>query len=322
MAELDDETPQFGARLAQQTMMIREAQANRFPIGCRVEVRDSKDEDWAAGSVTSLMSDGRPRVQRDGDRPSYPYNEVRSLGPADNPKETMFERQLSADGTEEEFIARCLAKNLTRDLAKYTVEKHDNKFWVKVLGSAGEPAPHRASFARVVIDEVLPKSKRDEDQMSVVKAFKLCDLKAELLEVLDRMCLHSKDFTENSLRNRNLQNLLLLTCADLRDSKLMHYIDTLNHYDAAEIGGLLVEKGCFEEAHACYAKQAQRERVMADKVRLDMLAIEVLIANIQDLDRASNYAEFADHPQVWQRFAKVKHAATAKAKKKAAEGGL
>jgi len=49
---------------------------------------------------------------------------------------------------------------------------------------------------------------------------------------------------------------------------------------------------------------------------------QVLIENIKDLDRASNYAEFADHPLVWQRFAREKHAQTAKAKALAAAAGM
>jgi len=234
------------------------------------------------------MNDGRPRVQRDGDRPSYPYNEVKSSGndlaaaaaeAGGASKKSLFQRQLSADGTDEELVQKCLDKNLLEDLARYAVEKRDNKFWVKVLGEKETPEkpapPQRAKVIRFVLDKVLPKTKNDEERMSVVKALKHAEMSAELVELLDTMLVQGRDFHENSLRNRNLQNLLLLTSGRCCPERLMGYVDSLSHYDYLEVADIMVAEGHFEEAHAVYSKFAQRERTTEDKVKLDLKAIEV-----------------------------------------------
>lgn len=95
---------------------------------------------------------------------------------------------------------------LFKHQARYLVERQDAELWAMVLNEENE-------FKRQVIDQVvqtaLPEVKNPEEVSSTVKAFMAADMPNELIELLEKIVLDSKN-TEFS-ENRNLQNLLILT---------------------------------------------------------------------------------------------------------------
>lgn len=74
----------------------------------------------------------------------------------------------------------------------------------------------------------------------------------------------------------------------------MDYITRLDNYDAPDIANIAVGAELYEEAFAIYKKYEQHAN-----------GIAVLLDNIGDLDRAYDFAERVDLPEVWSRLAKA-----------------
>jgi clathrin heavy chain len=159
--------------------------------------------------------------------------------------------------------------------ARYLVEEQDTNLWAKVLSPSNE-------YRRQVIDEVvqvaLPETKRADMVSSTVKAFMEADLPNELIVLLEKIVLQG---TEEEFRtNRNLQNLLLLTAIKADKGRVMEYIEQLDAFDAREIAEIAIDAYLFEEAFVIYKK-----------FRLNVKAIQVLVKNIKNLDRAVDFAD-------------------------------
>jgi clathrin heavy chain len=116
------------------------------------------------------------------------------------------------------------------------------------------------------------------------------DLPNELIELLEKIVLENSSFSDN----RNLQNLLILTAIKADKSKVMDYINRLNNYDFMDIAGIAVGAELFEEAFTVYKKY----NVSAN-------AIGVLLDNLNSLDRAFEFAERLNQPEVWSRLARA-----------------
>ncbi|RKP27400.1 armadillo-type protein, partial [Syncephalis pseudoplumigaleata] len=108
--------------------------------------------------------------------------------------------------------------------------------------------------------------------------------------LLDKIILENSAFSDN----RSLQNLLILTAIKSDKSRVMDYITRLDNYDAPDVAGLAVGSGLFEEAFAIYRKHNQHAS-----------AIGVLLDNLDDLDRALEYAERCDTAEVWGKLGKA-----------------
>lgn len=81
-----------------------------------------------------------------------------------------------------------------------------------VLGSPDLPS-RAPLLPREVVSTALPESTSAEEVSATVKAFIAADLPNELIELLEKIVLHkSADFG----KNRNLQNLLILTAIKAR----------------------------------------------------------------------------------------------------------
>jgi hypothetical protein len=115
------------------------------------------------------------------------------------------------------------------------------------------------------------------------------DLPNELIELLEKIVLENSVFSDN----RNLQNLLVLTAIKADKSKVMDYINRLNNYDYMDIAGIAVGAELFEEAFTIYKKYD----VAAS-------AIGVLLDNLNSVDRAFEFAERCNLPEVWSRLAR------------------
>ena len=94
--------------------------------------------------------------------------------------------------------------------------------------------------------------------------------------------------------HRNLQNLLILTAIKADKSKVMEYIDRLDNYDAPDIANIAIQSQLYEEAFAIFKK-----------FEVNSSAVQVLIENVQNLDRAYEFAERCNEPAVWSQLGKA-----------------
>jgi clathrin heavy chain len=74
----------------------------------------------------------------------------------------------------------------------------------------------------------------------------------------------------------------------------MDYINKLNNFDAPDVADLAIKYNLFEEAFTIYKKYEDNTNAM-----------NVLIEHIGSIDRAANYADNCDQPEVWSRLAKA-----------------
>ncbi|CAG8432851.1 7339_t:CDS:10 [Diversispora eburnea] len=172
--------------------------------------------------------------------------------------------------------------------ARYLVKRRNPELWAAVLDENN-------MYRRSVIDQInvtaLPESKDPEDVSLTVKAFMTADLPLELIELLEKLILEQ---TTSFSDNKNLQNLLILTAIKADGSKVMNYVDKLNNIDVRDVAEFAINGNLYEEAFAIYKKYSEYA-----------LAINVLIENIGSIDRASEFAEEANQPEVWSRLAKA-----------------
>ncbi len=93
---------------------------------------------------------------------------------------------------------------------------------------------------------------------------------------------------------RNLQNLLILTAIKADKNKVMEYIDRLDNYDAPDIANIAIQSQLYEEAFAIFKK-----------FEVNSSAVQVLIENVNNLDRAYEFAERCNEPSVWSQLGKA-----------------
>uniref|UniRef100_A0A803NBW5 Clathrin heavy chain n=1 Tax=Chenopodium quinoa TaxID=63459 RepID=A0A803NBW5_CHEQI len=126
-------------------------------------------------------------------------------------------------------------------------------------------------YRRQIIDQVvstaLPESKSPEQVSAAVKAFMTADLPHELIELLEKIVLQNSAFSGNS----NLQNLLILTAIKADSSRVMDYVNRLDNFDGPAVGE----------------------------------AVNVLLDNIESIDRAVEFAFRVEEDAVWSQVAKA-----------------
>ncbi|KAL2427165.1 putative clathrin heavy chain [Exophiala dermatitidis] len=177
--------------------------------------------------------------------------------------------------------------SMFRAQARYLLERADPEIWAFVLS---ENNPHRRSLIDQVIATAVPESTEPDKVSVAVKAFLDADLPAELIELLEKIILEPSPFSENS----SLQNLLMLTAAKADKSRLMDYIQRLSEFSTEEIANMCIQQGLYEEALEIYKK-----------VNDHLAAANVLVDHIVSIDRAQEYAENVDLPEVWSKVAKA-----------------
>ncbi|KAF2749326.1 clathrin heavy chain [Sporormia fimetaria CBS 119925] len=171
--------------------------------------------------------------------------------------------------------------------ARYLLERADNEIWEYVLS---ENNMHRRSLVDQVISTAVPES-TEPDRVSVaVKAFITSDMPAELIELLEKILLEPSSFSDNP----SLQNLLMLTAAKADRGRVMGYIHQLENYSPDDIAEQCIEVGLYEEAFEIFKKHQNH-----------VAATNVLVDHIVSIDRAQDYAEQVDTPDVWSRVAKA-----------------
>merc|ERR1712180_313476 len=186
-----------------------------------------------------------------------------------------------------ELIAVCNENSLFKSEARYLVRRRDMDLWAEVLNDENQ-------FRRPLIDQVvqtaLAETQDPEDISVTVKAFMAADLPNELIELLEKIVLENSVFSDH----RNLQNLLILTAIKADKTKVMEYINRLDNYDAPDIANIAIGSELYEEAFAIFKK-----------FEVNSSAVQVLIENITNLDRAYEFAERCNEPAVWSQLGKA-----------------
>ncbi|KAK5112979.1 hypothetical protein LTR62_003801 [Meristemomyces frigidus] len=186
-----------------------------------------------------------------------------------------------------ELINICNENSMFRQEARYLVERSDSEIWSYVLS---ENNVHRRSLVDQVIATAVPEAQNPEPVSIAVKAFIDADLPVELIELLEKIVLEPSQFSDNA----NLQNLLMLTAAKSDRGRVAGYIQQLDAYSPEDIATQCIEVGMYEEAFLIYKKAKDH-----------LKASEVLVDHIVSVDRAHEYADQVDLPEVWSRVAKA-----------------
>ena len=171
--------------------------------------------------------------------------------------------------------------------ARYLLDRADPEIWAFVLNANNV---HRRALIDQVISTAVPESTEPEKVSVAVKAFLEADLPTELIELLEKIILEPSPFSDNS----SLQNLLMLTAAKADKGRLMDYIHRLTAYNGEEIATMCIQVGLFEEAFEIYKKDDNHSA-----------ATNVLVEHVVSIDRAQEYAERVELPEVWSKVAKA-----------------
>lgn len=188
-------------------------------------------------------------------------------------------------GSCDDALIECTSKNsLFKLQARYIVDRGDQELWDKVLADDNKA---RRQLIDQVVSTALPESRNPEQVSVTVKAFMKHDLQAELIELLEKIVLNNSAFSSNA----NLQNLLILTAIKADASRVKDYVYRLDNFDGPAVADKAIEFSLFEEAFEIYKKFGKKVN-----------AIQVLLNNLQDLDRAHEYANKVDEAPVWSEL--------------------
>lgn len=190
----------------------------------------------------------------------------------------------SKGGNDDQLISITNENKMYKYQARYLLSKSDIELWNKVLSSDNI---HRRQLVDQVISTGIPELDDPEPISITVKAFMENDLPEELMELLEKIILEPSPFSENA----SLQGLMILTAIKADSSKVSSYIEKLDKFDPNEIAPLCIDNGLNEEAFEVY-----------DKFELRSEAMKVLVEDIVSLDRAEQYAEKYDTPELWYQL--------------------
>jgi clathrin heavy chain len=202
----------------------------------------------------------------------------------------------TAAGTcDDELIAISNKGALMKQLAKYLIARRDAQLWAKVLSE--ENVEHRRSLVDQV-QSVLPESRVPDEIVATVSAFRTpgLNLEQELIGLVEKIIFQGAN--EEFKTYPQLQNLLVLTAIrawkpDFQ-TRVMEYIKRLDKYDVDAVAENAIAAGLFEEAFAALQK--------AEK---NVAAIDVLLSNLRSIDRASDFADSVNKPEVFTRLGKA-----------------
>ncbi len=186
-----------------------------------------------------------------------------------------------------ELISITNENAMFRAQARYLLARADPEIWQYVLSDNNV---HRRSLVDQVIATAVPESTEPELVSIAVKAFIDADMPVELIELLEKIILEPSTFSDNA----NLQNLLMLTAAKSDRGRVAGYIQNLDNYSPDDIAQQCIEVGMFEEAFLIY-----------EKANNHLEATNVLVDHVVSIDRAQEYAEQVDLPEVWSKVAKA-----------------
>jgi clathrin heavy chain len=190
-------------------------------------------------------------------------------------------------GTCDEALIEVTNKNgMYRQQARYLVERQSPELWALVLDPTNE---HRRQIVDQVVSVALPETTDQYQVSAAVKAFIEADLPHELIELLEKIVLRNGQFGDN----KNLQNLLILTAIRADKSRVMDYVNRLSNFDGAEIAKVALGEpyNLFEEAFQIYKK-----------FQMNNEAMDTLLTNLDNLDRATEFAGKVNDKHVWYKL--------------------
>jgi clathrin heavy chain len=186
-----------------------------------------------------------------------------------------------------ELISITNENAMFRAQARYLIERADPEIWSYVLS---EDNIHRRSLVDQVISTAVPESNDPERVSIAVKSFIDADMPVELIELLEKIILEPTTFSDNA----NLQNLLMLTAAKSDRGRVANYIQQLDAYSPEDIAQACIDVGMYEEAFLIHKKDKNHTA-----------ATNVLVDHVVSIDRAQEYADQVDLPEVWSKVAKA-----------------
>ncbi|GAU31724.1 hypothetical protein TSUD_215250 [Trifolium subterraneum] len=95
--------------------------------------------------------------------------------------------------------------------------------------------------------------------------------------------------------NFELKTLLILSAIKADHLRVMGYINRLDNFDGQAVGKAAVKAHLYEEAFASFKK-----------FNLNVEAVNVLLDNLQNIDRAMEFAFRVEEDSVWSQVAKAK----------------
>ncbi|PVU92092.1 hypothetical protein BB561_004043 [Smittium simulii] len=196
----------------------------------------------------------------------------------------------TAGKADKELVHLATSSSMFKLLAKYVIKRKDPALWSLILNGESDDSSNRKLFIDQVVTFGINETNDSEEISILVKSFMAANLPNELIIVLEKLLFGTSDFTGN----KNLENLLILTAIQSEPSKVNDYIRRLNYYDASDIAQICLKNGLFEEALLIYKKNNN----LAE-------AVGVLVDHIKNLDRAYEFAEQEDNPEVWVRLARA-----------------
>lgn len=202
----------------------------------------------------------------------------------------------TAAGTCDDLLIGIANKaSLMKPLAKYLIQRRDANLWAQVL------AEENLEYRRALVDQVqavLPESRVPDEIVSTVTAFRVphLHLEQELIGLVEKIIFQGAN--EEFKSYPQLQNLLVLTAIrawkpDFQ-TRVMEYIKRLDKYDVDAVAESAIGAGLFEEAFAALQKFEKH-----------VAAIDVLLTHLKSLDRARDFAESVEKPEVYTRLGKA-----------------
>jgi len=190
---------------------------------------------------------------------------------------------------DEQLIDVTSRNGLFRLQARYLVERQSPELWALVLNPENQ---YRRNVIDQVVSTALPESTNADELSTTCRAFINAELPNELIELLEKIVLHSSDFSHH----KNLQNLLILTAIKSDKTRVMDYINRLDNYDGPTIAKVALGNpyNLYEEAFLIYKKS-----------NLNSEAMDVLLTNIESLERAQEFAPRINEPTVWYKLGKA-----------------
>jgi clathrin heavy chain len=188
---------------------------------------------------------------------------------------------------DDELISITNDNSMFKQQARYLVKRRQPDLWAQVLVPDNM---HRRPLIDQIVATAIPECTDPDDVSTTVKAFLSADLPIELIELLEKIIIEPSPFSDN----KNLQNLLMLTAIRADKGKVVGYIGKLQNYDVEEIARIATDHGLFEEALSIYRKYENH-----------VMAMNVLVEHIVSIDRALEYANKVQRPEVWSRLAKA-----------------
>lgn len=184
---------------------------------------------------------------------------------------------------DDELFAVTNDNSLFKEQARYVVDRENADLWARVLDSKN---PFRKLVVEQITSTALPQTKEPEKIAAAVKAFMVANQPEVLMDLLEKLVVDTSGTAFR--RNKNLQNLLILTAIKSERERVMEYINRLDNFDAGDVANIAIGAELYEEAYAIYQKFDRQDD-----------AIDVLINHIKDFDRAAEYAAKADRAEVW-----------------------